>query len=102
MLDPAVPSRFKVPKRPSKTLSRNETQKCMRMSLETYDDDGGGNHDYPKENVNINYLVIPSSNIDNHGGNANSDAGEDNVTPLHVQIGELEGGDPNCKMCSFT
>lgn len=57
----------------------------MTMSKETCDD-GKANHDYLEEDVDMDDLVIPSSNINNIRSEADSDASEDNAKPLHVQI----------------
>lgn len=53
-------------------------------------EDDDTNHGYLEEDVDIDDLVVLSSNIDNLEGDADSDGGEDNAKPLHVQIAELE------------
>ena len=59
------------------------------MSQNIYGDDDT-NHDYLKENVDIDDLVIPSSNVDNLVGDDDNDGGKRNAKPLQVQIAELE------------
>ena len=49
----------------------------------TFEDDGT-NHDYLEEDVDIDNFAPPSSNIDNIGGDADSDGGEDALKPLQV------------------
>lgn len=73
MSDSATPSRFKAP-RPLPT---------------TYEDDDT-NIDYLEDDVYIDNFAPPSSNIDNIGGDADSEGGEDAPKPLQVQIAELE------------
>ena len=65
MSDSAAPSRFKAPM-PHTT---------------TYEDDGT-NHDYLEEDIDIDNIAPPSSNIDNIGGDAESDGGEGAPKPL--------------------
>ena len=55
----------------------------MRMSQNTYKNDDIS-HDYFEEYVNINVLVIPSSNIDNLGGDDDNDGDEKNAKLLQV------------------
>ena len=73
MSDVTAPSRFRAPK----------------PHPLTYEDDGT-NHDYLEEDVDINNFAPPSSNINNLGGDADSDGGEDVPMSLQVQIAELE------------
>lgn len=88
LMDPTVP-RFRVPKPPPQTMTRNEFYKYMKMSKETWDDDGA-NHDHLKEDIDIDNLIILSSNIDNLRGKADNDVGEVYAKPLHEQIAKLE------------
>ena len=73
MSDSVAPSRFKAP----------------MPHPPTFEDDGT-NHDHLEEDVDIDNFAPASSNIDNLGGDADSDGGEDAPKPLHVQIAELE------------
>ena len=73
MSDSVAPSRFKAPRPPPPT----------------YEDDGT-NHDYLEEDIDIDNIAPPSSNIDNIGGDPESDGGEGAPKPLQVQIAELE------------
>lgn len=57
--------------------------------LTTYEDDDIKHYDL-KEDVDMDDLVIPSSNIDKFGGDGNSDENEENVKKLQVQITELK------------
>ena len=82
-------SGFKAPKSPTQILNRNYAHKSVRMSQNIYEDDDT-NHDYLKEDVDIDNLVIPSSNVDNLVGDDDSDGDKGNVKPLQVQIAELE------------
>ena len=82
-------SGFKAPKPPSQILNRNDAYKHVRMSQNIYEDDDT-NHDYLENDVDIDDLVIPSSNVDNLVGDDDSDGGKENAKPLQVQIAELE------------
>ena len=87
-------SGFKAPKLPSQIVNRNDAQKRVRMSQDTYenddDDDNDTNYDYLEEDVDIDNLVIPSSNIVDLGSDGDSDGGEGNAKPLQMQMTELE------------
>ena len=52
--------------------------------------DDDTNHDYLEENVDIDDLVIPSSNVDNIAGDNDIDGGKGTVKPLQMQIAEPE------------
>ena len=82
-------SGFKAPKPPFQILNRNDAHKRMKMSQNTYEDDDI-NHDYLEEDVDINDLVIPSSNVDNIAGDNDIDGGKGTVKPLQMQIAEPE------------
>ena len=80
---------FKAPKPLSQISNRNDAQKRVRMTQETYEDDVG-NHDYLEEDVHLDDLDIPFSNVDNYAGGDEGDGGKGDAKPLQVQIAELE------------
>ena len=80
---------LKAPKPPSQILNRTDVHKRVRMSHSIYEDDAT-NYDYFEEDVDIDDLVIPSSNVDNLVGDDNSDGDKRNAKSLHVQIAKLE------------
>ena len=82
-------SGFKAPKPSSQILNRNDARKRVRMLHDTYEDDDT-NHDYLKDDVDIDDLVIPLSNVNNFAGDNNNDGGKGDTKPLQVQIAELE------------
>ena len=70
-------------------MNRNNVQKRVRMSQDTYEDDDT-NHNYLEKDVDIDDIVVPSSNTMDLGGDGDSDEGEGNAKPLQVQMVELE------------
>lgn len=61
----------------------------MRMSHETHEDDGT-NHDYLEDDVDIDDLSFRRQISTTVHCDADSDGGEGNAKPLHVQIIKLD------------
>ena len=81
-------SGFIAPKPPSQITNRIDAQKRTRMADDTFEDDTA--HDYLKEDVGLDDLVIPCSAVDNLAGDDLSDGVKGAAKPLQVQMAELE------------
>ena len=71
------------------TIGKVVAMAWLRMSHDTFEDNDTNNN-YLEEDVGIDDLVIPPSNVDNLAGDVDSDGGKGAAKPLQVQMAELE------------